>query len=50
MKETFICIVNEKGKTFYQGQVPPDPEAIAFYLKPLSKTHTNLLILSKLDQ
>jgi len=33
MKETFICIVNEKGKTFCQGQVPSDPEAIALYLK-----------------
>jgi transposase len=33
MKETFICIVNEKGKVVYEGKEKTDPSLLTYHLK-----------------
>jgi transposase len=33
MKDTFVCIVDERGKVVYQGHVKTDPETISEHVK-----------------
>lgn len=38
MKETVVCIVNEKGETVYRGRTKTDPEEIAEHLRATKLT------------
>jgi transposase len=42
MKETVICIVNDKGEVVHRGKSKTDPEKIAYHLNKVTKTNQKI--------
>lgn len=46
LKETFVCIINDKGEVLVEDNLPSDADALGTYLKKFSKTYERIGIES----